>query len=221
MNNIDTIIFDLDGVLWHLDFYKLGNLIAADLQVPSDLVGEFSNEIVTTINKLLKTTDVMITNKVVLNIINENIEVTKYGLTDLQIFYALNSSNYDYCTINPNALYVVKELFDRGYRILAKSNWFLIAQEGNLNRFNLTPYFTKVTGIIDDYMKPNPQALDNLIDEEELKTSVIIGDTPAKEMKLANDLGINSIWLNENNLGIPEDKPTFEVHSLKGILEIL
>ena len=221
MNNIDTIIFDLDGVLWHLDFYKLGNLIATDLQVPSDLVGEFSNEIVTTINKLLKTTDVMITNKVVLNIINENIEVTKYGLTDLQIFYALNSSNYDYCTINPDALYVVKELFNRGYRILAKSNWFLIAQEGNLNRFNLTPYFTKVTGIIDDYMKPNPQALDNLIDEEELKTSVIIGDTPTKEMKLANDLGINSIWLNENNLGIPEDKPTFEVHSLKGILEIL
>lgn len=221
MNNINTIIFDFDGVLWDLDFNKLGYLMADDLQVPSDLVGEFTNEIVTAINKLLKTTDVMITNKIVLNIINENIEVTKYGLTDLQIFYALNSSNYDYCEINSDALYVVKELFDKGYKILAKTNWFLNAQEGNLNRFNLTPYFTKVAGIIDDYMKPNPQALDNLVNEEKLKTSIIIGDTPAKEMKLANTLGIKSIWLNENNLDSPEDKPTFEVHSLKGLLEIL
>lgn len=221
MNDINTIIFDLDGVLWNLDFHKLGQLMATDLGVPNDLTEEFSNEIVTTINKLLKTTEIMITNKVVLNLINENIEVTKYGLTDLQIFYALNSSDYDYCELNPDALYVVKELYDREYKILAKSNWFLSTQESNLNKYNLSPFFTKVTGILDDYMKPNPQALDNLIDEEELKSSIIIGDTPRKEMKLANTLGIKSIWLNENNLDSPEDQPTYEVHSLKGILEIL
>ena len=96
-----------------------------------------------------------------------------------------------------------------------------MAQEGNLNRYTLSPYFTKVTGTLDDYMKPNPLALNNLIDEEGLKSSIIIGDTPRKEMKLANTLGIKSIWLNENNLDTPDDKPTYEVHSLKEILEIL
>ena len=221
MNDIDTIIFDFDGVLWNLDFYKLGILIGEDLQVPSDLMEDFSKEIITTINELLQKTDVMITNKIVLSVINENIDLNKYGVTDLQIFYALNSSNYDYCIVNPDALEVVKELYSRGYKLLAKSNWFVSAQEENLNRHNLSQYFSKVTGAIDDYMKPNPSALNNLIDEEGLKSSIIIGDTPRKEMKLANTLGIKSIWLNENNLDTPDDKPTYEVHSLKEILEIL
>ena len=222
MENKKTIIFDLDGVLWQLDFVEFGRQIAKKLNIEE--LEEFANQIPTLVKTMLSKTTVKINKEVILKSIEESIQLEKYKVDASMIYDQLINPEYQYCKNNPDALEVVKELSNRGYTLLVKSNWFTSVQEENLKRFGYSPYFKEVLGIIDDYMKPNPLSVAKLIGGQDPSNFIIIGDTPRKEMQLANNLGMESIWLNETNEEKPKEEimqATYEVHDIREILNIL
>lgn len=225
MKNIKTVIFDLDGVLWQLDFVKFGRMIARDLNVEERYVEEFANQIPNAIKAMLKRTDVKINKSVILDAINEGIpNLSKYKVNAMMIFAIFINPNYNYSDNNPKALEVVHELHQRGYKLVVKSNWFAHVQTMNLRRYGYFPYFEQIVGIMDDYMKPNPMSVSKLVDAKKVDRFIIIGDTLEKEIKLANEIGMKSIWLNETGKEQPEDadlKPTYEVHDVLEILDVL
>jgi FMN phosphatase YigB (HAD superfamily) len=225
MEGKKIIIFDLDGVLWQLDFKEFGRMMAKDLRIEENLQEEFASKIKTTIATLLKKNTIKITERVIMEIITENIpDLAKYKVDASMIYNCFTNPKYEYCKNNPNALEVVKTLYERGYLLLVKTNWFANVQIENLKRYGYAPYFKEVVGMMDDYMKPNPLSVAKLLGGEDPSNFIIIGDTPKKEMKLANDLGMESIWLNEGNEPKPEDETlwaTYEVQDIKEILNIL
>ena len=54
-----------------------------------------------------------------------------------------------------------------------------------------------------------------ILEGKNIEEFIIIGDSLDKEVKLANAIGMESIWLNESYKKIPKDnelKPTYEIH---------
>ncbi|MBQ9298186.1 MAG: HAD family hydrolase [Clostridia bacterium] len=225
IKNIKTVIFDLDGVLWELDFTDFGRMIARDSGMPECYHEEFADKIIDAVKSMLTHTSERINKEVILKAITEGIpDLDKYGLTALQLYSYFINPNYVYSVNNPMALTVVKELHERGYKLVVKSNWFAHVQMANLKLYGYLPYFEQIVGIMDDYMKPNPRSVEKLLKGKDPTRCVIIGDSPHKEMKLANSLGMKSIWLNETGKPLPEDdsqKPTYEVHDIMEVLKIL
>ena len=219
---VNNIIFDLDGVLWELDFNKLGNLMAEDLGIPSLKHEEFIKDLKDVINLILKNIDKKITKGLILDIIKPI--AIKYNVTVNKFYELLTNENYEICKNNSKALDVIKTLYQKNYKLWVKTNWFENVQIANLKRYGYLPYFEKIVGILDDYLKPNPKALDKIIEEKSPKDFIIIGDTPKKEIQLGNLIGMKSIWLNSSKTEKPQDKlliSTYEVEDITGILEIL
>ena len=78
--------------------------------------------------------------------------------------------------------------------------------------------------MLDEYLKPNPKSLKNIIENNNYNNFIIVGDTLEKEVKLANSIGIQSIWLNvcgKEKSNNPELVPTYEIHNITEILDIL
>jgi FMN phosphatase YigB (HAD superfamily) len=48
----------------------------------------------------------------------------------------------------------------------------------------------------------------------------MIGDSLSSDIRGANRVGIDSIWLNNNFDGVINDKPTYEVTELKEIINL-
>ena len=225
MKEKETIIFDLDGVLWELDFVEFGRQIAKDLKIKEDLIEEFASKIPILVTTMLQKTTIMIDENVVLESIEESIEdLDKFGIDASKVYNCLINPKYNYCKNNPKALEVIKELSNRGYNLVVKSNWFSSVQVENLKRYGYYPYFKEVVGIMNDYMKPNPLSVSKLIKKQDPSNFIVVGDTPRKEMKLACNLGMKSIWLNEKQETKPQEEDmqaTYEIHDITEILDIL
>ena len=225
MNEIKTIIFDLDGVLWKLSFRELASFIAKDLKIPEELKESFIEDIRNVVRILLHKTDSLITKEVVLESIQEGItNLNNYSVSIEDIYNCFIKEEYNYCHNNEEALPVIKELHNRGYNLVVKTNWLETVQKENLKRYGYYPFFTKVLGSLNDYLKPNPLSLKKIIGEENINHFIIIGDSLRNEIQLANHLGMKSIWLNENREEKPtEDNmiPTYEIHDIKELLNIL
>ncbi len=225
MNSKKTIIFDLDGVLWQLDFVGFGRLIALDLGIEESLREEFANYIPKVVQTMLQKTMVKINKDVIIDSIREAIpNLADYSVDASLVYERMSDAKYHYCINNQDALEVIRTLYDRGYTLVVKSNWFLDVQVENLKRYGYYPYFKEVVGIMDDYMKPNPLSVSKLVGEQDPSNFIVVGDTPRKEMKLANQLGMESIWLNEKYEEEPTEmdmKATYEIHDIKEILDIL
>ena len=219
---IKNVIFDLDGVLWELDFEKLANLIATDLEIPKIRIKDFVKDLQDVINELLTKVDVKINKELIIGVLKQT--ALKYSINENQLYDAISNENYNFCNNNPKALHVVESLHEKGYKLFVKTNWFENVQMANLRRNGYLPFFDKVIGILDDYLKPNLKSLDKIIEDNSPQDFIIIGDTPKKEMKLANLLGIESVWLNKNKQDRPQEKmlvPTYEIQEITGVLKIL
>ena len=220
---IKTIIFDLDGVLWNLDFTKLGKLISNDLNVDKELEEDFIKELKSMIKNLLHKKDLYITKNVIINTLEEEIALKKYQISVESLYQSLTNINYNYCINNEESLSVIKELKEKGYHLVVKTNWFQRVQIENLKRYHYDSYFDKVIGLENSYLKPNPLSIKEIVENNPINEYIIVGDSLEKEIALGNILGMKSIWLNEKRLDnlSKELTPTYEIHDIKELLNIL
>ncbi|MEG1705621.1 MAG: HAD hydrolase-like protein [Clostridia bacterium] len=94
---------------------------------------------------------------------------------------------------------ILEYLQNKGYFILATTNWFTKNQIEILKYHNIFHFFEKVYGWDTVCAKPNKKALGNLIDGCNNTSFVLIGDSQYTDIQFANRLKIKSIWYNPNN----------------------
>ena len=224
-DDIKYVIFDLDGVLWDLDLEKIGGMIAKKIGIDNSYHAEFSRRVYDAILEMLTHTEEVMTEENIISIFKKVIPDAeeRYGITIEKLYEELSSTKYNYCYNNPLALKVIKYLAKKRYVLYIKTNWFKNVQIDNLKKYGYLEYFSTILGLVDQYLKPNPKSVGRLIGNKNPRNFIFIGDTPKKEIFLANYFGAKSIWLNENRKEKPNRmlEPTFEIRSINEIFDIL
>lgn len=73
------------------------------------------------------------------------------------------------------------------------------------------------------FEKPDVRFFETIFTKETIKNLdevLMIGDSLTSDIRGANRVGIDSIWLNNNFDGVINDKPTYEVTELKEIINL-
>ncbi|MCH1965146.1 YjjG family noncanonical pyrimidine nucleotidase [Paraclostridium sordellii] len=135
-----------------------------------------------------------------------------------------NCLNKGHKTI-PKAMETLMDLRIRGYKIFAGTNGVGKTQNQRLKDSKLIDFFDDV--FISEEMgveKPNSKFFEiifNKYDFMKKEETLMIGDSLASDIKGANNFGIDSMWFNSLNKECGEIKPTYEIHELSEVLEVL
>ena len=73
------------------------------------------------------------------------------------------------------------------------------------------------------FEKPDVRFFETIFTKETIKNLdevLMIGDSLTSDIRGANRVGIDSIWLNNNFDGVINDNPTYEVTELKEIINL-
>ena len=124
----------------------------------------------------------------------------------------------------PDAMEVCLNL-QKSHRLFIITNGIRETQLVRLKNAGLLPLFEKV---IDSqsvgYQKPSPEFFDYVkenIDNFDIASTLIIGDSLATDIKGGNAAGIDTCWFNPKKADLRGDsRPTYTIHSLKELYEI-
>lgn len=117
----------------------------------------------------------------------------------------------------------VLEYLNKRHEIYIISNGFYEVQEMKLISSEIRHYFNKIfTSDKLEVSKPNKLFFEYAIKSANArkKESLVIGDDIENDIKGAINFNIDQIWYNPTH-GLAKVKPTFEIHHLKEILNIL
>ena len=101
--------------------------------------------------------------------------------------------------IEPYAKEVLKYLKDNNKSIVVLSNWFTKVQKERLRNTLLLQYIDQVYGG-DIYLKPNKESYLNACGEYDIKDSIMIGDDLIKDVYAPRNIGLKSLYYNDNVL---------------------
>lgn len=101
--------------------------------------------------------------------------------------------------IEPYAKEVLKYLKDNNKSIVVLSNWFTKVQKERLRNTLLLKYIDQVYGG-DIYLKPNKESYLNACGEYDIKDSIMIGDDLIKDVYAPRNIGLKSLYYNDNVL---------------------
>ncbi len=110
------------------------------------------------------------------------------------------------------------------YNLHIISNGFTEVQYTKLEQSGLIDYFDEI--ILSDAVganKPSPQIFNYAIQKTnaEKATSLMVGDSYDTDIVGAQNSGIDQVWFNPDRLSSGDIKPTYEISSLKQIIDIL
>lgn len=223
-SQISTVIFDCDGVLWDISpANRLGNILADYLSVPVQLKRDFIKEFANTMEDL---PTLLVTRFITINRITKIFEqympvLKQCNISANTLVSAFSKIDGD-TTVNNDALPVLTELTQRGYKLVTKSNWLIAVQKKRLTKHCLLNFFEFIQGCDNSYAKPNPKSMTQILGYRAPQNFIIIGDNLRTDIAVACDLRMHSIWLNE--YGVENDTmftPTYTVSNLKEVLNIL
>ena len=117
-------------------------------------------------------------------------------------------------TLNDGVIDTLEFLYKK-YELYALSNWFTSSQVARLKKCNILKYFTKVYGG-DFYVKPDKNAYLNCCSGLNFSSCLMIGDSFKADIEPALKLGLNVIWVTNDNSSIC--KTVKNVLELKNIL---
>lgn len=112
------------------------------------------------------------------------------------------------------------------YKLLMLTNGSPHLQKTKLSLSpELSPYFDHIV-ISGDFGhgKPNTKLFNyalSLLDDVEKNEIVMIGDNPMTDILGASKFGVDSIWINHDNIELEDVIPTFEVSRLREIMPII
>lgn len=206
------IIFDLDNTLLFLseewtNYYQ-------------DFIDKYKlsitpNDLFTTIGKIeKKITNKRMTKKVLIEFVSNSLAITftEEMLDDFHTFY-LNIPLLDIDTTYDTLSYLSKS-----YELIAYSNWFTDNQINRLKKHNLYQFFKIVYGGDILPIKPSIKGIKSIVKNNNIEEYTFIGDSIEIDLKLPNELGMNTILLNRKH--IKQDKYP-EIYNLEELKDIL
>lgn len=120
-----------------------------------------------------------------------------------------------------NSLELLSGLKSKGYKIFAGTNGVGRTQRKRLANADMTQYFDNLY-ISEEvgFEKPDVRFFETIFTNEGIRdlTSVLmIGDSLSSDIRGANRVGIDSIWLNNTLNSVINDEPTYKCSNLKDI----
>lgn len=220
LKNINTIIFDLDGVLIEHDYTDEAKKMCEALGIPySSEIDEpwnnFWNDFYTNFKDKKVTIELVISNLL------EYVEYFKiYGKSIDELYEAIELKEtivkfHDYAPL-------LEKLQNKGYKIVSLTDWFYDRQTKVLDDLGYLDYFEKVYAFDNWYLKPDKRSVGRIIDNNDKDSFVIVGDSLIADVATGNNAGIKSIWFNQNNkVNNTSYTPDYEINDLNQLLDIL
>jgi len=150
----------------------------------------------------------------------------KLGITDLELSLTLSD---DYVAkspkksgLIPDTIEVLEYLYPR-YPMTIVTNGFEEIQYTKMESSGLTPYFKNVvTSARAGHKKPSKEIFEFALAESgyEAHEAIMIGDNLFTDIGGAHSASLDTIFFNPNKIAHAE-KPCYEIHSLKQLMEIL
>ncbi len=104
--------------------------------------------------------------------------------------------NANVITLMEGAKELLEYLYNKGYEIVALTNWFYEHQVKTLKRLDVLQYFEKIYSWDTYYPKPNRLAVLRALESTDPKSNVSIGDDPFGDITIAKMCGLKTIGFN-------------------------
>lgn len=206
------IIFDLDNTLLFIpndgvNAYK--NIIEKyDINITSEELYKG----IGTFEKNMK--NILVTEDIFCDYLKEkfSIDITK------EILYQLLDAYSNIPLVNTEVIYDVLDYLSKKYELIFYSNWFTQNQIDRLKNYNLDKFFTKVYGWDRLPTKPSLEGLKTIVNNDDVKDFIVIGDSIEIDMEVPDSMGIKTILYNEKQIKQDKYQEINDIRELKDVL---
>lgn len=120
---------------------------------------------------------------------------------------------------------ILEYLFNKGYKIIIATNGPMLPLKTKLQKLNIDKFIDMFFSAEEaGFMKPSPKYFEALFEKGKIKSKeniLFIGDELEKDVKGANDNGLDVCWCNYNNEINSNYSVKYEIHNLKELKNIL
>ena len=193
MKRKQIVITDLDETFVHHDYEKEVEKLCKYIEIPySKEIEEQFYEFIADYEKILK--GKRITKRSVKEAIKEKMPSLCAYITEsefLEKWIEIDNTVY-----TKASEYTLKKMKEKGYKIVAFTDWFREAQIKRLDKLGYLPYFDQIYGWEDSYVKPDIRALERIVGKNAKEDYILIGDSLEKDILCANQGKVTSVWFN-------------------------
>lgn len=195
-SGVNRIIFDLDNTLIKHDFERENICIAKQLGLENN--DEFKRQF----DGMFKNNSMYIKNTIVtegyfITVIEKLMPILKdIGITGKDLLDIIDK--YHAGTLMEGAQEILEYLSNKGYQIVAFTNWFGDYQLKILKKLGIDMYFERIYSWDDYFAKPNYFAMLRALDNTEPNQNVMIGDDVHGDVILPKSVGVKAIGFNVN-----------------------
>ena len=104
------------------------------------------------------------------------------------------------------------------YRIIGYSNQFRSVQLKRLRKYDLDKYFSEIYGWDIIPAKPSKTGIETIVNSENTKDFILIGDSIEVDLEMPDNMGIETILYNSKNIKQNNYKEIKDIMELKNIL---
>lgn len=195
-SGVNRVIFDLDNTLIKHDFEKENIRIAKHLgledssQFREQFDAMFKNN-----SKYLK--DTIVTRGYFITVIERLMPILKdIGITGKDLLDIIDK--YHAGTLMEGAEEILEYLSDKGYQLVAFTNWFGDYQSNILKKLRIYKYFERIYSWDDYFAKPNYFAMLRALENTQPNQNVMIGDDVHGDVISPKNAGVKTIGFNVN-----------------------
>lgn len=223
MNKYNYLIFDLDNTL--LDFSQseinaLRGIFTKNGVIFNELTfstyKEINHELWQKLEEGRIKKETVLTTRFAKFFATQGIQVDG-AIADDEYRQLLESRN----DLMPGSIELLKDLKAKGYKIYAGTNGVGRTQRKRLANADMTHFFDALY-ISEEvgFEKPDARFFETIFAKEEIKDLskvLMIGDSLSSDIRGANRVGIDSIWLNNTSDSVIHDSPTYNCTNLENI----
>ena len=193
-SGVNRVLFDLDNTLIKHNFEKENEHIANHFDV------EDKDEFRRQLDSMFKNSGqyiegTIITKGYFVYVIEKLMPILKaIGKTGEDVLNALDM--YHAGTLMDGAAETLKYLSNKGYQIVAFTNWFGEGQLKILKKLGIDDYFERIYGWDNYFAKPNYFAMLRALENTDASKNVMIGDNLHHDVILPKSVGVKTIGFN-------------------------
>lgn len=195
-SGVNRVIFDLDNTLIKHDFEK------ENIRISKYLGLENNDEFKKQFDYMFKSNgiylkDTIVTEGYFVTVMEKLMPILKdIGITGKELLDIIDK--YHAGTLMEGAKEILEYLYDKGYQIVAFTNWFGKYQLKILKKLGIDQYFERIYGWDNYFAKPNYFAMLRALENTDPNQNVMIGDNLRDDVILPKSVGVKTIGFNIN-----------------------